>query len=117
LKCCDLTPGDLDRKVEFLEIVKAPDGAGGFTKPAPTSLVPPLTTWAKIRPASGRELVYAARIDAKGYDYVYVRYNERITELLIMRYKDRDYNVRSVIDMGARHEWMEIVVERGVANS
>jgi SPP1 family predicted phage head-tail adaptor len=112
VKCCDIYPGLLNRQVDLLQKSRTPDGAGGWT--ASWTLV--LRPWAWMKPANGREVVYAQRLDGIGPVYVYCRYNALINETLMLRYEGRDYNIRSVIDIEMQHTWMELVCERGVAN-
>lgn len=110
-KCCDITAGQLKRRIILHRLQTVPDGSGGV-KTAWTQVAQP---WAKIKPKSGSEKLHADRLDATGLATVIIRYREDITESDKMVYKGEDYQIRSIIDIEEMHQWLELTVERGVA--
>jgi SPP1 family predicted phage head-tail adaptor len=111
MKCCDLTPGSLDRQISIYTPTRTEDGSGGYT--VVDTLVK--TLWAKIVPVSGTERIIAANIAAVGMMRFYTRFTDSITEQMTIRYNDRSYNIRSIIDVEEQREWLEILAEKGVA--
>ena len=111
MKCCDITAGQLNRKITISEPVLADDGYGGDDETWSTVYTP----WARIKPKSGGEKMHAQRLDATGLASIVIRYRAGLSETMKVTYAGKDYQIRSIIDIEEAHKWIELLVERGVA--
>ena len=111
MKCCEIIPGKLTRKIAINAQVTAPDGQGGVTVTWSNVANP----YACIKPTSGNEKLHSDRLNAEGLATVIIRYRTNIDERMKVTYQGRDYQIRSIVDIEEMHEWLELVIERGVA--
>jgi SPP1 family predicted phage head-tail adaptor len=111
MKCCDITPGLLDRQIDIYGPVRTPNGSGGYN----VTMALIKVIWAKIVPVSGTERILASNIAAVGMMRFYTMFTTSINESMTIRYNGREYNIRSIIDLEERHEFLEILAEKGVA--
>jgi len=111
MKCCDITAGQLNRKITISQSVLVDDGYGGDTETWTTVVTP----WAFIKPKSGGEKMHSQRLDATGMASVFIRYRDDIDETMKVTYAGKDYQIRSIVDIEEAHIWMELLIERGVA--
>ena len=111
MKCCDITAGQLNIKTQIYRLIKVPDGAGGYTQDWELVFSP----WARVKPKSGSEKLHSQRLNATGLASVVIRYSAGINETMKIFFKGRDHNIRSVVNIEEADEWLELLVERGVA--
>ncbi|MDE6984778.1 MAG: phage head closure protein [Lachnospiraceae bacterium] len=67
------------------------------------------TVWASVEPTRGREYQEAQRIRPELTYKVTTRYHKEITPDMFIRYKDRYFNIVSVINVRERNEMLEII--------
>ncbi len=111
MNCCDITVGQLNRKVDLYKIVKESTPTGGFTQ----SWVKVTTLWAKIKNASGTELLRADKLGATAYSDFTIRYRSNIDETMKLVYRGTDYQIRHINNVEEADKWMIVKAERGVA--
>ncbi len=76
--------------------------------------------WGAIMPISARELAFAAKLEVRGTHRILIRWRADIDtngdhKLVLVENPDREFNIRSVIDVEERQRYLEIVAEEGVA--
>ncbi len=67
------------------------------------------TIWAGIEPMRGREYQEAQRIRPELTYKITTRYHKEVTPDMFIKYKDRYFNIISVINVRERNEMLEIV--------
>ena len=67
------------------------------------------TVWAGIEPMRGREYQEAQRIRPELTYKVTTRYHKEVTPDMFIKYKDRYFNIISVINVRERNEMLEII--------
>lgn len=111
MKCCDITPGMMKRRVSLQRKGDTPDGAGGVTV-AWTQYAQP---WASIKPKQGSEKLHSDRLDATGLSIVVMRYRDDVIESDKLVYRGKDYQIRSIVNIEEADRFLELTIERGVA--
>jgi len=111
MKCCDITPGKLNRKIAINRRQLTPDNIGGFDQ----ALVNLANPWAMIKPKSGTELLHADKLDAKAMSEFTIRYRTDLVESDLIEYRGVEYNIRSIINIEEADKYLLILAERGVA--
>ncbi|WP_374374500.1 phage head closure protein [Dongia sp.] len=99
--------GELDRRVTLLRPVIGRDGAGGPV----TSWQNAGRVWAKVKDISGREYFAAAQVNAEITTTFLIRYRADITPDMRIRYRDRDYDIVAVPEVGNRNEGLQIMAK------
>lgn len=105
-------PGDLDQLLNLDAPVLSPRPSGSA-----------LITWtsieqnvpAKVTSLSGREAARQGMVQAEAQYMFVIRNRTDITEKTRITWEGRQYNIRALGLSGARHNYLEIVAERGVA--
>lgn len=111
MKCCDIYPGMLNRRISIERKTLTADALGGFTE-----IWQPLAQpWANIKPMSGREIIHADKIDAVAVSRFIIRHNPNLREDDRVLYRGNYYNIRSLVNIDEQYEYTEITAERGVA--
>lgn len=110
MKCCDITPAKLNRKVELYRLEKTPTPTGGFTQ----SWVKVADLWAAIKNMSGTELVRADQLGATAYSDFTIRYRANINEMMKFVYRGTDYQIRHINNLEEADKWLVVKAERGV---
>lgn len=67
------------------------------------------TVWASVEPVRGREYQEAQRIRPELTYKITTRYHKEVTPDMFIKYKDRYFNIISVINVRERNEMLEIV--------
>lgn len=67
------------------------------------------TVWASVEPTRGREYQEAQRIRPELTYKVTTRYHKGITPDMLIKYRDRLFNIVSVINVRERNEMLEII--------
>jgi len=110
VKCCDIKAGDLRNQVSLQRKQINSDGAGGTV----VTWVEYATPWCKITPKTGNEKIYLGRLDAQGLSSVTTRYMSTIIESDKLVFKNKEFQIRSIINIEERNKYTEMLIERGV---
>jgi SPP1 family predicted phage head-tail adaptor len=110
VKCCDITPAQLNRKVELYRLEKTATATGGFNQ----SWVKVASLWAKIKNMSGTELVRADQLGATSYSDFTIRYRSNINEMMKLVYRGTDYQIRHINNIEEADKWLIVKAEKGV---
>jgi SPP1 family predicted phage head-tail adaptor len=102
--------GTLRRRITIQSLGTA---SGGFGHPvrAWTDLV---STWGDIEPLSGRELEVARAVQAEVTHQVTIRYRTGLTDTMRVVYQGRYFNINSILDVGMRHEQLQMLCTEGL---
>lgn len=73
------------------------------------ALVEVKTVWASVEPTRGREYQEAQRVRPELTYKITTRYHKGITPDMFIKFKDRFFNVISIINVRERNEMLEIV--------
>lgn len=99
--------GKLDRRITIQEPVVSQDGYG---EPIATRWSDVATVRAQVIPVSGREYFDAAAVRAEKTTRFRIRWRRGVTETQRIVYDGRNYNIRSIVEIG-RREGLEIAAE------
>ena len=111
MKCCQITSGMLNRKIELQALVKTTTATGGFTQ----SWVSVATLWAKIKNTSGSELLHADQLGVTSFSDFTIRYRSNINEIMKIVYRGNDYQIRHIDNIEELDLWMVVKAEKGVS--
>ena len=111
MKCCDVTPAQLNRSIEIQKLVVVATDTGGFTN----TWVKVYSTWAKIKNTSGTELIHADQLGSVSFSDFTIRYRAGLTESMRIVYRGTDYQVRHINNLEEADKWLVIKGERGVS--
>lgn len=64
--------------------------------------------WANIIPISGKEFYEAKKLAADASYKIYVRYLSDIEPDMFIKYKEKIFDITSVVDMGMEHKMLEL---------
>ena len=67
------------------------------------------TVWASVEPTRGREYQEAQRIRPELTYKITTRYHKEVTPDMIIKFKDRYFQIVSIINVRERNEMLEIV--------
>ena len=73
--------------------------------------VPVSYIWAEVKPIAGREYFTAAAVQAEHQVRFTMRYRKDVTSDMRLRYDDRDYEIKTVLDLGGRRTWLQVMGE------
>jgi SPP1 family predicted phage head-tail adaptor len=114
MRCCDINSGMLREPVTFQRQTRTTDGAGGQTQ-----------TWAAISGSPSRAYVTAAsgserylhdRVEATVRLKLVTRYNSGLLESDRVLIRNKAHNIRFIKNVEFRNQWLEILVDGGVAS-
>lgn len=111
MKCCDITIGDLKRRITIQQQTKVRDGMGGYEDGWAQVAQP----WAKISPKSGSEKLRADKLNADGLSTVIIRYRSDLNESMRVVYRGNNYQIRSIINIEEADRFLELTIERNRA--
>jgi SPP1 family predicted phage head-tail adaptor len=111
MKCCDITPASLNRQIEIQSLAVTPTDAGGFTE----SWVTLTNAWAKIKNASGTELIHADQLGAVAFSDFTIRYRSDLNESMRVIYRGTEFQVRHINNIEEADKFLIIKAERGVS--
>ena len=111
MKCCNITPSKLNRKVDLYRLEKISTPTGGFDE----SWVKAASVWAFIKNMSGTELVHADQLGATSYSDFTIRYRSNINEMMKFVYRGNDYQIRHINNIEEADKWLVVKAEKGVA--
>lgn len=72
------------------------------------------TTWAHIRPLSGRELIAAQAVQSEVSHEIVIRYRPGITAAMRAVYQGRFFNILAVLDQDTQHRSLVLQVSEGL---
>lgn len=101
----------LRRRITVEQPVLTDDGLGGHT----TSWNNVATIWAEVTPLRGDEQILNERLAMVATHRFTIRYREDVFANMRIGYDGKYYNIRSIIDAGDAHIFLEIIAEEGVA--
>ena len=108
------TLSDLRQVVEIQSESATGDGGGGQTDPwANPTLV--ATVRARVEPLRGDERSRAMRIAAVLTHRVTIRHRSDVTAAMRLKFDNRIFNIRAVIDVQERGRFLDLMCEEGVA--
>lgn len=111
MKCCNITPSKLNRKVDLYRLEKTSTPTGGFVE----SWVKVASLWAAIKNMSGTELVHADQLGATSYSDFTIRYRSNINEMMKFVYRGTDYQIRHINNIEEADKWLVVKAEKGVS--
>jgi len=111
MKCCDITAGKLRHSITFQEKLQTPDGGGGYDYT--TSDV--ISTRAFIKPISTNERFFAQRIESDISHRIYIRYRTDINPAMRIKYGDRYFQVKGIMNIEEQNKWLELSAVEGEA--
>lgn len=109
MKCCDLISGKLRHNVIWQNKVSTPDGGGGFTYTTSDFA----NTRAFIKPVSTNERFFAQRIESDITHKIYIRYRTDLSPAMRIRYGDRYFQVKGLMNIEEQNKWFEISAVEG----
>jgi len=110
MNCCDITVGELTRKIALQRATKVKNNGGGYTYNWSTYATP----YARIKPKTGVERVHAGQLEATNYHQVVIRFNDAVLPDDRILYKNKYYQIRSIINIDEADLWTEILAQSGV---
>jgi len=114
MKCCDVNSGMLREPVTFQRMTRTSDSAGGQTQSwAAISGAP---SRAYVKPMSGSERFSHDRVEATIRLKLVTRYNAGLLESDRVVIRNKAHNIRFINNMEFRNQWLEILVDGGVAS-
>lgn len=97
--------GRMDKRVTFFRREEVADGLGQCRQ----GMTEVCTVWAAIAPVRGGEYYEAQKLREELTWKIYVRFLPGITADMAIRYKDRMFQIKSVIDVNFRQRTLEIM--------
>jgi SPP1 family predicted phage head-tail adaptor len=107
MKCCDITTGMLRHKINIESFTATSDNAGGSTATWAATAAN-TNIWCSVRPASGGERFHAMRTEANTTHVILTRWRTGITAAMRVNFGGRIMQIKSVINLEERGQWMEI---------
>lgn len=111
VKCCDYNSGMLRHEISIERRTNTADGSGGYT----TTWSENIATYAHIKHKSGMERNKDGRIQAVKTTQITVRYIDDIVPTDRVKFKGRLFQIRAIIDVEERNDWMILECEEGPA--
>jgi SPP1 family predicted phage head-tail adaptor len=111
MKCCDITIGMLNQRISIYEKTQVSDSSGGRS----TSWTLVAEPWCSMKPLTGSERIRAETLTAQGMIRVLMRYRTDIDEAMKAVHRGVEYQIRSIVNIEMADEWLEIMLEKGVA--
>ena len=110
MKCCDITPGMLNRRISIQEKQTTTTATGGQD----VAWVQVVAPFAYLKPLNGRERVFANRLNATGDTIATIHYRADLNESMKVVYRGKEYQIRSIINLEEADRFLQLVLERGV---
>jgi SPP1 family predicted phage head-tail adaptor len=103
--------GRLDQRLVIERETATADGAGGYT----LGWEPFASVWGRIEAVGGGEHVRAMAREAKVAHRIIIRRLPGVTAEMRIKAGTRVFNIRAVLDSGARQSFLELLCEEGMA--
>lgn len=97
--------GRMNKRITFEKITESEDELGQMCQRYEAVR----TVWATITPTRGGEYYEAQKLREELTFKIYVRYLPGITADMRIRYKEKHFGIKSVIDIGYEHRTLEIM--------
>ena len=94
--------GKLNKRIELQSYTEAQDGYGEADKTWSTYY----TTWAAIRPLTGREALIAQQVTAETTVEIRIRYKSSVTTGNRIKFGERYYDINSIVNPDERNREM-----------
>jgi SPP1 family predicted phage head-tail adaptor len=114
MKFCDINSGMLREPVTFQRQTRTTDGAGGQTQTWATISGSPSRAY--VTAASGSERYLHDRVEATVRLKLVTRYNSGLLESDRVLIRGKAHNIRFINNIEFRNQWLEILVDGGVAS-
>jgi head-tail adaptor len=112
MKCCDITPGMLRTQYQIEALTTTAIGGGATAR---TFAIVGSPSRCSFRFLSGRELMYADRLDAQTKAEALIRYRSDLTERHTLVIDGRRYQIRFIDNVEQRNRWLRVHLDGGVA--
>ena len=99
-----------NRRIDIEVAVRAPNGAGGFTK----AWAPAVTVWAEMIPLRGKEALEHLVLHAQQLWKVTIRYRAGVDADARMKFKGKALNIRTCEDPAGDFQELVMTCESGV---
>ena len=109
----DVLVDRLNKIIEIQEKNKTKDTYGGFTE----QWVKLLNCWAEIKPLTVNNIFEANKINEKITYIITIRFNSKIKSNQRIKYKDRIFNIKNIINFMEENKIMEITAEEEIVNN
>ena len=114
-KCCaQIRACDMRHKIVFQAGNATDDGGGGLGNPwaSPTTVA---TVSACIEPLKGFERLRAMQLESPVSHKITMRYRSGLKPEHRIKFGTRFFNIRSIINLEERNQWLEVFADEGVA--
>lgn len=111
MECCQLSAANLREPLVFQRQTLTSDGKGGQAITWQTLF----STYGEVKPLSGRETMFAMKLEGKVTHRIYIRYRSDLTEVDRVVVRNEPYQIRAVLNIEMRNRWLELLCEQGVA--
>lgn len=103
--------GKLDRRIQFLTVTEVKDTSGGVSE----SVTPfGSKVWAKVYDLTGREFIAAQQINSEITTKFTIRFRRDINTTMRIRWRDRDYDIHAIPEVGSRDDALDILASARV---
>lgn len=103
---------DLRQRIELQSVSPSRDRIGGLVETWSTYA----TVAAQVRQANGREVWYRQQQNASASWTISIRYRAGLVPQHRVRYGTRIFEIRSVIDIDERHQWLALACDELVVH-
>lgn len=103
-------PGDLNKRIRILKYADAVDEYGLTHQQLVDAIGNPI--WARIEPARGKTYYEQYKDKVELITKITIRYRAGIDDTMIVRYKDQDYAITSVVDPYESHVKLELMCNK-----
>jgi SPP1 family predicted phage head-tail adaptor len=111
--CVDYAPARMDKRVTIQSASQISDGQGGFTETWSDGA----SVWAWIQPVKGYEKFQASQTQTPLSHKIVTRYRTDITTASRLKYGDRIFWVKEVINRDEANQFLDIrALERATPN-
>lgn len=101
---CNYIPATLKKRVTIQNVIRVSDGQGGFSETWASGA----TVYASIDPVKSYERYQAQQIAVPVSHKIVMRYNATLDETSRLRYGDRIFSVKEVINEGEENRFLTI---------
>mgnify|MGYP001255372296 CR=1 FL=1 len=108
-----MNPGELRHRIIFQRLVETTNEVGETVQ----TLEDYATVWAAIEPTTGREYYEAQKLQPELTYKITVRYRNDITPDMTIKFKDRAFQITSIINPKERNEVLQIMCTEQVKRS
>ena len=103
-ECCASVVTSLKKRVTVQNVTRTADGQGGFTE----TWTDHADVWCSIEPVKAWERYQAAQLQAPVTHKIVMRYNRGVTPASRLKFGDRIFNVKEVINRMEESRFLDI---------